>query len=502
MTTYQDLREYLDNQNAKVIIAADAETRISTVGKDGEVTTHLPAGGVAVALDPIAKAAGATYIARAKSDDEKKALDKDGKIHIVDPDGSYSLKPLFLSEDDVNSYYYGFANQILWPLCHVVFQEPIFNQEWFEGYKKVNELFAKAIQKEIKGKTIVWVNDYQLALVPYFLGKQKDVTVGMFWHIPWPTWERFRILPWKRELLESILTCDFLGFHRGYQAQNFINTVEHEFETRVDREQQQIHINSSAITVKGLPMGVDTDVIKTLVKEETSETLLSRIIREALNLDEKKEETALDEYFSRYQVLFGVDRLDYTKGIDKRLLAIDKFFTDNPAYRGKVIYLGIVAPSREVIPSYKEVKRKVEKLAQEINARHHKGTWKPIHLIHQVFPRADIINFYNKARVCLVTPLDDGMNLVSKEFVTASALSPKPGMLVLSRFAGSAIDLTKSLLVNPYDIPETALAIKKAIEMPQNERIEKVRSMAETLDEHNVYLWAQEFFRNTLQAKG
>ena len=486
MSTLNDLKQYLNGLDTHIIIAADAETRVSRVAESGEITASLPAGGVAVALDPIAKAARATYIGRSKNPEEKKACDRDGKMPVIEPDGDYTLKRLFFTEEETKPYYLGFANQTLWPLCHVVFQEPIFRQEWYDGYKKVNEAFAKAIQREIKGKTTVWINDYQLAMVPHFLGKQKDVTIGMFWHIPWPMWERFRILPWRREILDSMLTCDFLGFHRGYQAQNFINTVEREFETRLDRELQRVYVNGYALTVKGLPMGIDTDVIKGMVKEEEQESLLTRVVRDVLNIEEKRQETALDGYFKKYQVLFGADRLDYTKGIDKRLLAIDAFFTDNPSYRGKVIYLGIMAPSREAIPAYQRLKREVERLTLEINAKHQRDNWQPIHIIHQTFRREDIINFYNKARVCLVTPLDDGMNLVSKEFVTASSLSPRPGMLVLSQFAGSAIDLTKSILVNPYDIPEVGRAIKEALEMPQSDRIERIQSMAETLDERNV----------------
>jgi trehalose-6-phosphate synthase len=222
------------------------------------------------------------------------------------------------------------------------------------------------------------------------------------------------------------------------------------------------------------------------------------VVKKVLGIRGKEEikNGKVGEYFRRYKVILGVDRLDYTKGLRLRLLALDKFFADNPGYRGKVVYLGILAPSRLKIPRYKLLEKEVRDLASKINLKYQTVSWKPINLIFDVFPREDILNFYKNADLCIVTPRDDGMNLVSKEFVLASSFAKDPGMLVLSQFAGSSIDLTASLIVNPYDIEEVARAIKKGLEMKREEKIERIKNMAEILEEKNVYEWAREFVRS------
>lgn len=497
MTTFNDLKNYFKSKGYKMIIAADGEPRISKV-IGGKVITESPAGGVAVALDSIAQATNAYYIGRAKNFEERKALDKNDTMKIAGINGEYTLKRLFFSEEDVENYYAGFSNQTLWPLCHVAFEEPHWKTEWYESYVRVNEAYAHAIKKAIpRGqKTFVWINDYQLALVPKLLGKDKNIVVACFWHIPWPTWEVFRILPYKRDILRGLLYCDFLGFHRGYQARNFIQTVERELQSRFDDETQTVFYRKNKTFVKNLPMGIDTDIVKSLIKEDVKKSGLREAIRKTLNLDAKND--TLEGYFEKYKIIFGVDRLDYTKGLKHRLQALERFYEKNPGYRGKTMYIGIMAPSRETVPSYQRLRVEIEELAERINEEHGKRDWKPIHLIYKTFQRDEIINFYSRADICVVTPLDDGMNLVSKEFIVASSKSKDPGMLVLSQFTGSAIDLTQALIVNPYDIDNVADAIKNAIEMPKKEKIEKTGEMAALLDDNNVYEWGEEFIRQAL----
>lgn len=499
MVDFEDLRNYFKSQGYKLIIAADGEPYTTTLTKSGKLH-QSPAGGVAVALDPVARATNAVYVARAKKEEERAGLDRNGKIVVGSAQGEYILKRLFFSEKDLESYYFGFSNQALWPLCHIAFEEPKIETGWFEGYKKVNQAFANAIQDEINGKSFVWINDYQLALVPEFLAKRQDVVVGMFWHIPWPTWEIFRLLPYKREILESLLQCNFIAFHRGYQARNFLMTVERELEARIDQEKQLVYYKNHRTSVKSLPLGLDIDVVRGLVHKEPDETFLAQTIRRVLGITEKKSEHPLDQFFERYKVIFGVDRLDYTKGIKHRLLGLDKFFEQNPKFIEKAVYLGIIAPSREKIPSYKRIKKEVKELASSINKKYETEHWKPINLIHTLFKREDVLNFYRKADLCMVTPLDDGMNLVSKEFVVASSLSSKPGMLVLSQFAGAATDLTSSLIVNPYDTDEVAGAIKTGLTMGEDEKKQRIHEMAEMLEERNVYEWGFGFLRETLQS--
>lgn len=514
MTTFQDLKTFLERQKIRLITVADAEPRVQRI-KNGKILSEIPAGGVGIALDPISRAAKGMYIARGKNEDEKKIGDKDHRTTIEHPDGKYTLRRVFLSEEEMKLHYYGFANQTLWPLSHVAFEAPIFHKNWYEGYKKINQRYAKAVADEIKGKTFVWLHDYHLALVPKYLGKQRDTTVAMFWHIPWPTWEVFRILPQKREILESLLQNDFLAFHRGYHVRNFLDTVGRELEARIDEETNRVYYNKHVTVVKNLPLGIDADVIQSLVLQDEQETFLTRALRNLLQSDQKEsrvgslaqnpsansgqaKHNGLTEFFQNYKVILGVDRLDYTKGLVLRLRAIDRFFEKHPAYIGKAVYLGILAPSRELIPSYQRLKREVKEQAEEINRTYKKGNWQPIRIISEVFPRKDVINFFQKSQLCLVTPRDDGMNLVSKEFVLASSFSENPGMLVLSTFAGSAIDLTQSLIVNPYDIDEVSSAIKRGLEMSQKEKRARIKAMAEVLEERNIYEWAQEFVRNAL----
>ena len=496
MITGSDIKDLFQSDNLKLIIVADGEPVVSEV-KDGKVVSSLPAGGVSIALDPIARITNALYIARGKKPEERAALDKNDKMLVGNADGSYTLKRLFFSDKDFNNYYNGFSNQTLWPLCHVAFEEPILNDEWYKGYRKVNQDFANAIKEEITGKTLVWVQDYQLALVPFFLGRPKDTVVSMFWHIPWPTWEMFRILPFKNDILMSLLSCDFLAFHRGYQARNFLNTVERELEARIGAETKKVYYKKNVTQVKSYPLGLDIDVVKSLVHKEEEETALSRTIRDALGIESVKSHP-LDSYFKQYKVIFGVDRLDYTKGITLRLKALDRFFEKNPRYIEKVVYLGIIAPSRELIPSYMQLRKDIKALASAINSRYRTKNWKPINLIYDLFKREDVLNFYRQADVCVVTPLDDGMNLVSKEFVIASSRSSDPGMLVLSQFAGSAVDLAQMLIVNPYNIDEVATAIKKGLEMEKAEKIERINKMSNLLETKDVYEWGYNNLRDAI----
>lgn len=505
MTSYYDLRDYYQQQGYKVIIAADGETKMN-IRKDDQVVQQNVHGGVASSFDILAQASNATYIARARTPDDKEGVDKKGKVQINGVEDSYTLKRIFLNEKEVDDYYFGFSNQTLWPLCHVAFQKPLFNKEWYEGYKAVNQKFAKAIREEISGKTFVWIHDYQLALVPLYLGRHKDVVTSFFWHIPWPTWEIFRILPVKKDILWSLLSCDFLAFHRGYQAKNFMNTVQRELAVMVDDEKRLIHFDKNTTAVRNLPLGIDVDVIKNIVAPPLQESFLLKKLRDMVGGEKSTEETLQEEeneianFFQHYKVILGVDRLDYTKGVPLRLRAIEAFFDKYPSYKEKVVYIGIMSPSRDRIPSYKNLKEEIDAETIRINTKLATKSWKPINLIHQSFSREDVMNLYKKSQLCLVTPLDDGMNLVSKEFIIAQSFSKDPGMLVLSQFAGSAIDLGAALIVNPYDVDQVAENIKNGLEMSTKEKAKRAQEMVENMDQRNIYAWAEEFFREAFAA--
>lgn len=505
MVSFYDLKDFVSKSGYKVIIAADAETK-QHVKKNGELIMQGVHGGVASAFDILAQATSATYIGRSRTEDDKLAVDKKKKVSVSGEDGTYTLKRVFLTDEEVDNYYFGFSNQTIWPLSHVAFEKPAFHKEWYEGYKAVNQKFAKAIKEEISGKTFIWIHDYQLALVPLYLKlqQQKDVIVSFFWHIPWPTWEQFRILPVKKDILWSLLSCDFLAFHRGYQARNFMNTVQRELAVMIDEEKRQILFANNKTTIRNLPLGIDVDVIKKMVKPEEKEPIVMRVLREMLvgegNKKANGKKDPLDKFFKNYKVILGIDRLDYTKGVPLRLSAIDKFLSKYPQYKEEIVYLGIMSPSRSSIPSYQVLKKQVDTLTREINDKYKTETWKPIHIIHQSFTREDVISLYKRANLCLVTPLDDGMNLVSKEFVIAQSFSEDPGVLVLSQFAGSAIDLRQALIINPYDVEQVADNIKKGLEMMTKDKKRDTKEMVETLEERSIYAWADRFFRNAIEA--
>lgn len=505
MTSIGDLREHFQHLGYKIVIAADGETR-SHHRENGRVVEQTPAGGVGVAFDVICQAAGATYIARAKSAEDRDVVGPDNTVPVEGRHGSYTLKRIFLSDEQEDRYYTGFANQTLWPLCHVAFQQPIFNREWWEGYVEVNRMFAENIQAEIEEKTFVWINDYHLALVPAFLQPRDDTIISLFWHIPWPTWELFRILPYKREILRSFLSCDFVGFHRRYHARNFLNAVDRELAARINFETNTVYREDESVRVNSVPMGIDVDVIRqALTPDGHGQSMLGAIrstfgFATSSNGSTSEEEDTLKDLSTRYRIMLGVDRLDYTKGIRERLKGLDRFFAQNPEYREKVVYIGIMSPTRGSVPAYQALHEEVEAMADDINAKYRTNEWEPLHMLYEGYGREEVMDLYRKSDLCLVTPVDDGMNLVSKEFVVAASCSDDPGVLVLSQFAGSAIDLAAALLVNPYDTDAVAAAIKQGLEMDGDERRERIRLMASLLEERNVYEWGLTFVRSAVTA--
>jgi len=480
------LTAFADTLNCQVIIAADGQTRTHT-RENGRVVEQTPAGGVGVALDRVSQVLNATYVTRSRTPEDQQVTDDEGKTTVRGKDGSYTLKRIEASEEETEQYYYGFSNQSLWPLFHPAFEKPIFDREWFEGYATVNRRFAEAINAEITGRILIWVNDYQLSLVPSMLERSEDVALAFFWHIPWPSWEMFRILPQRREILESLLCCNYIGFHTEEYARNFLAAVQHELDATIDERTLTAQYDGRRIRVGALPVGVDSDVIREQMEQE----------------DEPTESPAKAPYTAlcdRQAVILGADRLDYTKGIQERLEGLDHFFTRFPEWRGAATYVGIMSPTRESIPAYQELKEQVIALADGINDRHREGDWQPLCMVYEGMRRADIIRLYGCARVCLVTPLADGLNLVAKEFVAAASCVDDPGILVLSEFAGAAEELSEAILVNPYDVDGLAGAIAEALTMPAGERLRRIGAMASRLDRGNVYAWAEAFLRRALAA--
>jgi len=482
MSDLDELETLLTRRNCPVVIAADGETR-TVENRDGRPVEVVPAGGVAVAMDRVSQAIGATYIGRARNRQELELVgDDDNKVTVGGRLGTYRLKRVEVTPAQMDTYYYGYANQTLWPLFHIAFERPIFNSSWYAGYREVNEKFAAAIQAEITGDTLVWVNDYQLALVPSFLDTD-NITLAYFWHIPWPGWDRFRLLPQRDEILRSLLACDFIGFHTAEYARNFLLAAREGAGARIDEHNLTARIDRRTVRCAALPIGVDPEAVRNAARDASSEPL---------------ESAPLERLFKRYSVILGADRLDYSKGIRERLLALDSFFATYPEYRERVVYLGIMSPTREKVPAYRRTREEVVALANEINAKYATRGWKPLHMRYQGLPRDQIARLYARAAVCLVTSLADGMNLVAKEFVVGASSSPSPGVLVLSEFTGAHAELPDALSINPLNPEEVAAAIVTALQMPLAARQTAIKRMASHLESVNIYAWALEFIRGTL----
>jgi trehalose 6-phosphate synthase len=383
-------------------------------------------------------------------------------------------------------YYDGFSNEGLWPLCHIAHTRPIFRAADWECYQRVNARFGAALLEEMEGSAepVVFVQDYHFALLPKLVkAARPDARVAIFWHIPWPNPEAFGICPWQSELLEGLLGADLIGFHIPLHCNNFLSTVDRVLEARTERERTTVLRNGHLSAVRPYPVSVafDGSAWKADARLREPEEEQEAIAAER--------EELLDEFGVRAESLvLGVDRLDYTKGIVERLLAIEQLLEEHPWHRERLTMAQIAAPSRTRISSYAELGRRVEETVERVNMKYQTAHWRPIVLIERQCSHQEVSRWYRAADVCLVTSLHDGMNLVAKEYVAAR--EDEDGVLVLSKFTGAAVELRDALLVNPYDIAGVAEAIHEGLEMSLGERRHRMRRMRREVMEHNIFRWA------------
>jgi trehalose 6-phosphate synthase len=463
-------------ENGRLFVVSNREPYVHMRhGKSVEVM--VPPSGVVTAIEPILRACDGTWIAHGNGDADLETVDEHSRLRVPPEDPHYSLRRVWLSKAEEEGYYYGFANEGIWPLCHIAHTRPIFRAEDWKYYQEVNQKFADALLEEMKNveKPIVLVQDYHFALLPRMIKeKRPEAKVAIFWHIPWPTPEAFDISPWRRELVDGLLGADLMGFHIQSHCNNFLQTVDRVVESRVDWEHFSVRRQDHLTLVRPFPISVDfTDV--------------------------QRPESTLDSYTER-STLFkalgveatfmgvGVDRVDYTKGILERFLAIERFLVKYPSYQGQFTFVQIGAPSRSHLKRYHDLMVEVETEADRINRRFQTDKWKPIVFLNRQHSHQEIQSYYRAAHLCLVTSLHDGMNLVAKEFVAAR--DDERGVLILSCFTGAAHELRDALQINPYDIDQTAEAIRSALEMEPEEKELRMRHMRKTVREHNVYRWA------------
>jgi trehalose 6-phosphate synthase len=462
---------------SRLFVVSNREPYMHT--KDGKTTrVVVPASGLVTALEPILRACDGTWIAHGSGSADRETVDKYDRMQVPPDEPKYTLRRVWLNKNEEEGYYYGFSNEGLWPLCHIAHTRPIFRAADWEYYQAVNRKFAKAVLEEMDGTEhpVLLIQDYHFALLPQLIKKERpDARVAIFWHIPWPNPEAFGICPWQRELLEGLLGADLIGFHIQAHCDNFLQTVNRALESRVEWDHFAVNRESHLTMVRPFPISVAPDEAPEAATDFRSANRQREVLFKELGL----------------QTLYmgvGVDRVDYTKGILERFLAIERFLERYPRYQGKFSFVQIGAPSRTHIKRYHDFLGEVEAEAERINWRYHTDGWRPILFLNRHHSHEEIGRFYRAADACLVTSLHDGMNLVAKEFVASRG--DEDGVLILSRFAGACRELRDALVVNPYDIEEMAQAIHCALEMDAKERRTRMRRMRQTVKEQNIYRWA------------
>ncbi len=475
--TKEDLHKAVSTKLADelFVVVSNREPYVHVLSNDG-IKCIVPASGLTVALDPVMRACGGTWVAHGSGSADRRVVDENNRI-MVPPDLScYALKRIWLTKEQENGYYLGFSNEALWPLCHLAYVPPSFDESNWNFYKNVNRCFADAVLEEIDDrKAFVFIQDYHLALLSRLIKTRNDkVITAQFWHIPWPNPEAFRICPWGTELLDGLLGNDMLGFHIKYHCYNFIETVRLMLESRVDNERMAVSRGGKTTVVRSFPISVDFE----------------RIAAEAETPEVKAEIEAIRHKWklSDEVIGIGIDRLDYTKGIPHRIRALDTFLFKYPEYQGRVVFFQIGEISRIEIKKYQELNTEIDQLVGQVNSKYQTDSWKPIIFIREHLSQLTLTAFKRLADFCIVSSLHDGMNLVAKEFV--SSRSDEDGVLILSRFTGAARELTDAVLINPYATDHFAESIKKAIEMSPEQRKAKMQKLRKIVEENNIYKWA------------
>jgi len=473
--------------SSKIFVVSNREPYMH-VKQGRETVCIVPPSGLVTAIEPVLRACDGVWVAHGSGSEDAAVVDKFDRLRVPPDDPRYTLRRVWLSSEEESGYYDGFANEGLWPLCHIAHTRPIFRSSDWECYQRVNEKFAAALLEEMENcaDPIVFVQDYHFALLPRLIkAARPDARVAIFWHIPWPNPEGFGICPWQAELLDGLLGADLIGFHIPLHCNNFLATVDRVLEARTDREHMTALRLGHLSTVRPYPVSVVVDSVAGNGKLGTSVT------REAASARERPlaRQSLLDEFgVSCEHLAIGVDRLDYTKGIVERLMAIEYLLEEHPWHRERLTMVQIAAPSRTRIPSYIDLKRQVQETAERINLRYQTDRWKPIILIERQCNHEQVNRWYRAADLCLVTSLHDGMNLVAKEFLAAR--EDDDGVLVLSKFTGAAVELRDALIVNPYDTAGVAEAIHQGLEMSRGERRKRMQRMRRHVMDHNVYRWA------------
>ncbi len=459
----------------KLIVVSNREPYIHR-RQNGRIECITPASGLTTALDPILRASSGVWVAHGSGNADREVVDATGHIPVPPDHPSYTLKRVWLPEDLEREYYYGLANEGLWPLCHVVFQRPRFSLKNWNSYREANQIFADAVLEEAAGEpAFVFIQDYHLGLLPRMLKtRNPNLIVAQFWHIPWPNRETFRAFPWKDELLDGLLGNDLLGFHLRYHCDNFLDTIDRNVEALVEVDQGHVHRGGHRTTVGAFPISIDyADHERQARSEEVS--CATAQWRDVI--------PAQTEMLG-----IGIDRIDYTKGIPERLQALDLLLEEHPEYVGRLTFLQVGVPSRTAIAPYDSLNCSLSAQVEFLNRKWRRGSWQPIVFIRRHIDQTALIALHLIADFCVVSSLHDGMNLVAKEFVASRV--DGDGVLILSAFTGAARELSGALVVNPFAPNELLDAMHTALTMSAVERRRRMNRMRSVVADHNIYRWA------------
>ena len=470
----ETLRTHLKGN--RVIVLANREPCIHQHGPSGEVVVQHPASGLVTALEPVMRACSGVWVAHGSGSADRESSDARGHLEVAMGDASYLLRRVWLNEEEETGYYYGFANEALWPLCHQAHAHPVFRRTDWVQYQRVNQRFADAVADEAAcDDPIVLVQDYHFALVPSLLRRRfPRATILTFWHIPWPNVERFAICPYQNELLEGLLGSSIVAFQTPQYCHNFLESADRTLEVRVQKDELSVVRQQRTTLVRAYPISIEWPARWNTTAPDVHACR-----------DQVRGELSLP---ADSKLVVSVDRMDYTKGMEERLLTIERTLERWPEDAGPLTFVQVGAPSRTRIERYRELGDKIRCEAARLNQRFGNGVYEPVTLIDRHCEPPEVFRLYRAADVCYVSSLHDGMNLVAKEFI--SARDDEGGVLMLSRFTGAARELTEALVVNPYDLEGVADTLRVALMMSPTEQRERMRALRAQVAEFNVYRWA------------
>lgn len=452
--------------------------------ENGEIVVTRPAGGLTSALDPVMQSIGGTWVAWGSGDADFDVTDENGRVRVPPESPAYDVRRVELSDERVEGYYYGYSNQVLWPICHLDPSKMNADTTFWDHYRGANRAFADAVVDETESDSVVWFQDYHLALAPRLVREERPETFCMqFWHITWPSWDAFQTCPQYEQLLDGLLANDLLGFHTERYCQNFFDCAAMLPEARVDRATRSIVYRGRRTFVRHFPLGIDADNRRELAASADATAFWQ-------------------EFQGRYDVgetlAVGVERLDYTKGIPERLSALEEFWERHPEWRGEFTYVQKASESRSQISAYSDLQEQVESEIERLNARFGTDEWTPVVYLNEHLPKEGLAALYREADLGIVSPRRDGMNLVAKEFVASQV--DDPGVLLLSELTGANEELgDEAVSVHPYDTKGFVDAIERALSLPESERERRMHDLRKQVRSNDVYAWMNAQFR-TIEA--